>query len=66
VAWSEEYQQIQSPTLHYAFAVVAVAIAVAISFAVEAYQLRDVGPPVLVLVVGIVTWYAGNGPGAAT
>ena len=64
MAWSEEFQQIQSPALRYAFAIVAVAIAVAISFAVEAYQFRDVGLPVLVLVVGIVTWYAGNGPGA--
>jgi signal transduction histidine kinase len=62
VAWSEEFQQVRSPVLRYAFAIVAVAIAVAIALVVQAYQFRDVGLPVFALIIGVVAWYAGNGP----
>jgi light-regulated signal transduction histidine kinase (bacteriophytochrome) len=50
------------PLLRYAFAVASVAIAIAAALAVQQYQFRDVALPVLVLVIGLVTWYAGTGP----
>jgi K+-sensing histidine kinase KdpD len=60
--WNDEFHQIQSPVLRYGLAVVSVAFAVAIGFALEAYQFRDVGLPLLALVIGVVTWYLGTGP----
>jgi K+-sensing histidine kinase KdpD len=48
--------------VRYGFAAVSVAIATAVSFALREYQFRDVELPVLVLVIGLVTWYAGTGP----
>ncbi|UGX91117.1 ATP-binding protein [Bradyrhizobium barranii subsp. barranii] len=38
------------------------AVAIAVGIALQAYQFRDVELPVLALVVGFITWYAGNGP----
>jgi signal transduction histidine kinase len=60
--WNEEFQLPQSPIVRYGFAAVSVAIATAVSFALREYQFRDVELPVLVLVIGLVTWYAGTGP----
>jgi signal transduction histidine kinase len=62
VAWSEEFQQVRSPVLRYGFAIVAVAIAVAIALVLQAFQFREVELPVFALIVGVVAWYAGNGP----
>jgi K+-sensing histidine kinase KdpD len=60
--WSDEFQRIQSPILRYGFAAVSVAITTAVSLALQKYQFRDVELPLLVLVVGLTTWYAGSGP----
>ena len=60
--WDNEFQRVQSPLLRYGFAVVSVGIAMAAALAIQQYQFRDVALPVLVLVIGIVTWYAGTGP----
>ncbi|NEU97089.1 sensor histidine kinase [Bradyrhizobium uaiense] len=60
--WDSEFQRVQSPFLRYGISVAAVVIATAIALAVQEYQFRDVELPVLVLVVGLVTWYAGTGP----
>jgi len=60
--WSDQFQRVQSPILRYGFAIASVAVAVAIGLALRAYQFRDVELPVLALVIGLVTWYAGIGP----
>jgi signal transduction histidine kinase len=60
--WSDQFQPIQAPILRYGFAIASVTVAVAIGLALRAYQFRDVELPFLALVVGLVTWYAGNGP----
>ena len=60
--WDNEFQRVRSPLLRYGFAVVSVGIAIAAALAVQQYQFRDVALPVLVLVIGLVTWYAGTGP----
>ena len=60
--WSDEFQRVQSPILRYGFAGASVAIGIAISLALQEYQFRDVEMPVLVLAVGLTTWYAGVGP----
>jgi signal transduction histidine kinase len=60
--WSDEFQRIQSPILRYGFAAVSVAITTAVPLALQKYQFRDVELPLLVLVVGLTTWYAGSGP----
>src|SRR5215469_9793462 len=60
--WDSELQRVQSPILRYGFAVVSVGVATAIALAVQEYQFRDVELPLLVLVIGLVTWYAGTGP----
>lgn len=60
--WSDEFQRIQSPILRYGFAAVSVVIATAASLALQKYQFRDVELPLLMLVVGLTTWYAGSGP----
>jgi signal transduction histidine kinase len=60
--WDSEFQRVRSPILGYGFAVVSVVIATAVALAIQEYQFRDVELPVLVLVLGLVTWYAGTGP----
>jgi signal transduction histidine kinase len=60
--WDSEFQKVRSPILRYGFAVVSVAVATALALALQEYQFRDVELPVLVLVIGLVTWYAGTGP----
>jgi light-regulated signal transduction histidine kinase (bacteriophytochrome) len=60
--WDNEFQRVRSPLLRYGFAVVSLGIAIAAALAVQQYQFRDVALPVLVLVIGLVTWYAGTGP----
>jgi signal transduction histidine kinase len=57
-----ELQRVRSPILHYGFAVVSVVVATAIALALQEYQFRDVELPLLVLVIGLVAWYAGTGP----
>src|SRR6516165_6031153 len=60
--WDSELQRVRSPILRYGFAVVSVVVATAIALAIQEYQFRDVELPLLVLVIGLVTWYAGTGP----
>jgi len=60
--WDSEFQRVQPPILRYGFAVVSVVAATAIALAIQEYQFRDVELPLLILVIGLVTWYAGNGP----
>ena len=60
--WDSEFQRVRSPILRYGIAVVSVVVATAVALAFQEYQFRDVELPLLVLVVGIVTWYTGNGP----
>jgi signal transduction histidine kinase len=60
--WDSEFQRVQSPILRYGFAVVSVVIATAVALAIQEYHFRDVELPLLVLVIGLVTWYAGPGP----
>jgi K+-sensing histidine kinase KdpD len=60
--WSDEFQRVQSPILRYGFAAVSVTIATAVSLALQKYQFRDVELPILVLAVGLTTWFAGSGP----
>ena len=62
--WDSEFQRVQSPILRYGFAVVSVVVATAVALAIQEYEFRDVELPVLVLVIGLVTWYAGTGPAA--
>src|SRR5215831_16164161 len=60
--WDSELQRVQPPILRYGFAVVSVVVATAVALAIQEYQFRDVELPLLVLVIGLVTWYAGTGP----
>jgi len=60
--WDSEFQRARSLVLRYGFAVVSVVIATAVALAFQEYQFRDIELPLLVLVVGLVTWYAGTGP----
>jgi signal transduction histidine kinase len=60
--WDSEFQRVRSPILSYGLAVVSVMAATAVALAIQEYQFRDVELPVLVLVIGLVTWYAGTGP----
>ena len=60
--WDSELQRVRSPILRYGFAVVSVVVATAIALAIQEYQFRDVELPLLVVVIGLVTWYAGTGP----
>jgi K+-sensing histidine kinase KdpD len=60
--WDSEFQKVRSPILRYGFAVVSVAVAIAIALAIRELQFRDVELPLLVLVIGVVTWHAGTGP----
>ncbi|WP_051382568.1 PAS domain-containing sensor histidine kinase [Bradyrhizobium sp. Tv2a-2] len=60
--WDSEFQRVRSPLLRYGLAVVSVAISTAAALLIQEYQFRDVELPVIVLVIGLVTWYAGTGP----
>jgi signal transduction histidine kinase len=60
--WDSEFQRVRPPALRYAFAVASVAVATAVALTIQEYQFRDIELPLLVLVIGVVTWYAGNGP----
>src|SRR5215475_9567076 len=60
--WDSEFQRVRSPILRYGFAVASVVIATAVALVIQEYQFRDVELPLLVLVIGLVTWYAGTGP----
>src|SRR5215468_10626095 len=60
--WDSEFQRVSSPVLRYGFAIFSVVIATAVALAIQEYQFRDIELPLLVLVIGLVTWYAGNGP----
>ena len=60
--WDSEFQRVRSPILRYGLAVVSVTISTAAALAIQEFQFRDIELPVLVLVIGLVTWYAGTGP----
>jgi signal transduction histidine kinase len=60
--WDSEFQRVRSPLLRYGFAVVSVVVAIAASLAIQQYQFRNIALPIIVLVIGLVTWYAGTGP----
>jgi PAS domain S-box-containing protein len=51
-----------SPILRYGFAVGCVAIALALALTIQFYEFRDVGLPLFVLAIALVTWHAGGGP----
>ena len=60
--WSDEFDRAQSPILRYGLAVVLLAVSIAVALALQAYEFRDIELPALLLVVGVISWYAGNGP----
>src|SRR6202171_1762592 len=60
--WNQEFQRIHSPLLRYGFSVVSVAIALGLVFALQHYQFRDAGLPILTVAIAFTTWYAGLGP----
>jgi signal transduction histidine kinase len=60
--WDSEFQRVRSPVLRYGLAVLSVGTATAIALGIQKYQFHDVALPALVLVIGLVTWYAGTGP----
>jgi K+-sensing histidine kinase KdpD len=60
--WSDDFHQVQSPILRYGFAVVLVAVAIAVGLVLQVSQFRDIEVPIVLLTIGVVTWYAGNGP----
>jgi len=60
--WSDEFDRVQSPMLRYGLAVVLVAVSVAIALSLQVYEFREIELPVLLLAIGVVTWYGGNGP----
>jgi signal transduction histidine kinase len=60
--WDSEFQRVRPLVLRYAFAVASVVLSTAAALAIQQYQFRDIELPLLVLVIGVVTWYAGNGP----
>ncbi|HEX4407692.1 MAG TPA: ATP-binding protein [Xanthobacteraceae bacterium] len=51
-----------SPLFRYGFAVVSVAVALGLALVVQNYEFRDVGVPLFVLAIALVTWHAGIGP----
>ncbi len=61
-SWNLELHQVRSPVLRYGFSVVCIAIALGLSLALQYYQFRDVEAPLFAMAIGVVTWYAGNGP----
>jgi signal transduction histidine kinase len=60
--WDSEFQKVRSPILRYGIAVVSVAVATALALTIQELQFRDVELPLLVLVIGLVTWHTGTGP----
>jgi len=60
--WDSEFQRVRLPILRYGFAVVAVVVTTGVALVIQEYQFRDIELPLLVLVIGLVTWYAGTGP----
>jgi len=54
--------RVGSPILRYGFSIVCVALALGLALALRYYQFRDVEAPLFAMSIGIVTWYAGNGP----
>ena len=60
--WDSEFQRVRSPILRYGIAVVSVAVATTVALAIQEYQFRDIELPLLILVIGLVTWYAAPGP----
>lgn len=51
-----------SPILRYGFSVGCVAIALALALTVQFYGFRDIGLPLFVIAIALVTWHAGGGP----
>jgi PAS domain S-box-containing protein len=51
-----------SPILRYGFSAGCVAIALALALTVQFYGFRDVGLPLFVIAIALVTWHAGVGP----
>jgi len=51
-----------SPMLRYGFSVGCVAIALALAIKIQFYEFRDVGLPLFVIAIALVTWHAGSGP----
>jgi PAS domain S-box-containing protein len=51
-----------SPILRYGFSVGCVAIALALALIIQFYGFRDVGLPLFVIAIALVTWHAGGGP----
>jgi PAS domain S-box-containing protein len=51
-----------SPILRYGFSVGCVAVALVLALTVQFYEFRDVGLPLFVLAIALVTWHAGVGP----
>jgi PAS domain S-box-containing protein len=51
-----------SPILRYGFSVACVAAALVLALTVHFYGFRDVGLPLFVLAIALVTWHAGVGP----
>jgi light-regulated signal transduction histidine kinase (bacteriophytochrome) len=62
VRWNQELHRVRSPILRYGFSVVCVAIAFGLALALRYYQFRDVEALLFAMSIGIITWYAGNGP----
>jgi signal transduction histidine kinase len=60
--WDSEFQRVRSPILRYVFAIACVVVGIGSALAIREMQFRDVELPLLILVIGIVTWYAGTGP----
>jgi signal transduction histidine kinase len=60
--WDGQFQRVRSPILRYGLAVVSVVVAMAAALLVQEYHFREVELPLLVLAIGLVTWYAGTGP----
>lgn len=54
-----------SPILRYGFSVGCVAIALALALIVLFYGFRDVGLPLFVMAIALVTWHVGGGPSVA-
>jgi K+-sensing histidine kinase KdpD len=51
-----------SPILRYGFSVGCVAVALALALTVQFFGFRDVGLPLFVIAIALVTWHAGSRP----
>jgi K+-sensing histidine kinase KdpD len=60
--WNLELHRVSSPILRYGFSVFCVAIAFGLALALTHYEFREVEALLFAVSIGIVTWYAGNGP----